>query len=400
MAKCDWNVAFFNIEISTCRTALTVHANEEGISNFLKEYGSSSQPPEVIFLSKISRPERRWNSWKIKDNETFVLEDPTPFIATYYVSVLNTPAPVLRIKFVEESAEPILCAALSNKIPTLTVNKQGWQKFLSALRCLRDHAYWFYITVVNDGWEHLPFQLTTPYRGPPEDEPFLGIEFIRTIPEEKMCLLLYLNYDEILADQKYTTQENIDNHCIFLSLDLGGNALGLLTFSQWIKEFAESDEIEKSFVNKWIDFVHKKGKPILEDKYIVLKKLTEKKSKPVLSFEFLHEQPHHLYIFANDEGFYCFAKKLASYAFAPDYDNSDFEIERRTVDLLNDDYIAFNGYRIHGGGYFYPKYNPLFAVQFNDKLLPQEADFQRYLICRNFINERVILHYDDTSAST
>jgi len=381
------DVTYFNVEVSDDmrsfdHSSLVFNASKKGIDVFLKMYGHLESPPEVISLENLKRPTRKWLSPRILENEKATPQDPTPYKAAdingYDWNLLLNSLWIELLK--DDEDHPILCAGIRDRKPLLIVNKKGWQKFLKLLQCLRDRSYWFFVTAVNPSWSHLPFQLTTPYRGEAGDHVFRAIEFIRLEPTEDIYLNTSPNY-------------------------MHATCTGLLLLSHWIHSFAMSQEMEKDICNRWSEFpANLKDEveltPPCEPEsppWIYLRKVKLDSPYPIFSLEKKEgDEIDNLYIFGNVKGFKELAEVIEEFAFSSDHDlfSSSPPEQHRRGDIveggLGPEGFQWQILSLAGGGKFTPKYNPL---RFNGTLAnpDQRSEFE---IEKNFINERILLTDD------
>jgi hypothetical protein len=374
------DVEYFNLEFSEDLNTLVFNASKKGIDTFLNTYGHLEVPPETISFEKSARPERRWHSQKLEENPNILPSDLTPFQVSF--SGKNMLVDMLHICFNEDDTESVLWADIRDEVPVavMTVNKKGWQQFLTLIHCLRDKSYWFYVSALMPAWHHLPFQLTAPYRGKPADRALMAIEFIRLEPSNEIFLKADLN-------------------------DVRGNATGLLLFSYWMRSFATSEEMEKDIYSRWNE--PPKGASDSKDPriWIHLRKTRLDSPYPLFSFEEESNStdPHSFpkgdfYIFGNQKGFEEIAQIVEEYAFLKD-DERFFPCNREKNEAqgwegchgdpveggLGPKGFCSWPWWIVGGPYYTPKYNP-YKFKENADIDPRS----RSEIRDNFINDRIL----------
>ena len=144
----DEGLEYFNVEVSYGKIQLVINASKRGITTFIESYGNLSVPPEVIFLNSLCRPKRNFISWEVHKNKDALPTDPTPYMA-YSAVNFNIKLKELHIQHIQ-SSESILAAGIRKGNPFLIVSSNGWQKFLTMLKVLRDQYFWFYVTIPNN----------------------------------------------------------------------------------------------------------------------------------------------------------------------------------------------------------------------------------------------------------
>lgn len=391
------DVEYFNLEVSECGTTLVFNASKKGLETFLRVYGNLETPPNYISFETLYRSQRIWCSREIQENTKALSTDPTPYmgVGSDKRNILQL---FLYIQFLDSSPEKtILAVGYKEKTgPVLVVNKNGWKKFLEMMRCLKDECYWFYVLAPRDeSWSHLPFSLTNPYPGDPQDHVFKAIECIRLEPEKCIFLSPYFNYGN-----------NIDEHDVACGRAYGhihGNSAGLLLFSQWMHEFAESPNFNQDILNVWNDIfrsVRSEEKQDYEDElpqWLHLRKVCVDSPYPVIALGGRADKTSNFYIFANTQGFQELAQLIEKSAFT--YDHNDFGLsassEGRWIGDLTKEITVpegvclCSGWELLEGAFFNPAYCPYAKHRFVPGALREGAG----AIASRFINERI--YYGD-----
>lgn len=383
---------YFNVEVSRCASTLAINASKKGIDTFLNTYGHLPIPPKVIAFKEMSRSQRKWASWDIRDNKKAVPTDPTPYMA-YPNSSFNQLVDELHFNVIEQAEDTLFAAGIHNGIVLFYLNEKGWKQFLSMLRCLRDQTYWFYVTIPhNDSWKHLPFQLSASYPGTSDDKIFKAIEYIRLEPDNEAYLSTSLSLEEIERARVNNCCED-QNYFFGVTVTITGNSTGLLLFSKWMHEFALSPAQSHIILNQWETILESlTKKPQIKQPFnrIHLQKIEMNSSYSIFSFEGKDDGSEELYIFGNDKGFEELSQVIEEYAFNFDH---EYFFERPSNKRLRGDSteglwgkqgtLSLMGWELLGGGLFTPKYYPL---RFN-------YDRKSIEIEENFINDRIVLNY-------
>ncbi|MBF8263069.1 MAG: hypothetical protein HW387_734 [Parachlamydiales bacterium] len=383
---------YFNLEVSPCKATLAFNASKEGIDSFLKIYGHLPTPPKSISFKQWHRPQRTWHSWCLRHNYHALATDPSPH-RVFCASDINSLHDELRIQFLQTDQTNVIFAAGCNPqdgVPILTVNRKGWETFLNMLRCLRDKRYWFYVTEPNnESWLHLPFLLTSPYPGDPDDHVFKIVEFIRLEPEERV----FLDLDEI--------KQHDENGCISFYMDMRSNSVGSLLFSQWMREFASSQDVSRNILNHWNDIFNsvRYGEPRwgedIAPAWLYLMKTCTDSPYPIFSFGTRGDGTNDIYILGNAKGFEELADFVEEAAFTVDYDYSGSRPPNQRIRgyislgvLFPDGVHPIKGWGLYYGGNHSPAYQSL-SVDRADYKAVEEAE-------RAFMNERIF--YGDTGS--
>lgn len=294
-------VSYFNLEISSNFDSLIFNTIKNGIDHFLKLYAHLDTPPESISFVKWQRPHRTWFSPRLFVNPKATNKDPTPYcVQSFNGSTKNHLIQTLKINYFEKNESPIFFAKLKNQIPSLFLNKKGWQTFLTLLHHLRDESYWFFVTSPNPHYQgHSVFQLSMPYFMQEHDQLSI-MEFIRLEPDKDFYL-------DVLAA-----------FC--------GNNTGFLLLSHWMRDFAISSVEQKDICNRWNNYPKSLQQTNLiydhlHPTWIHLHKIKIDSSHPLISFETKEgESKEHLYVFGNQKGFEEIAEIAKEYAFSSGHD--------------------------------------------------------------------------------
>ncbi len=373
------DVTYFNLEISPNFDALVFNASKKGIDAFLKVYGHLDIPPQSISFSQWHRPHRRWFSPDISINQKASHKDPTSFIIRCFNSYrLNELICDLRIEYISENDSHIFFVKLTNKIPILCLNQKGWKTFLTLVRHLRDHSYWFFVTSHHPLYQGPPvFELSVP-KDIPQNQLLNILEFIRLEPEKT----IYLD----------------------TSSDLQGNCTGLLLFSQWMDDFAVSDVEEKDICNRWNNYPENLQQKHLNydlenPTWIYLRKTKKDSPYPFISFETLKGESEvppeeNIFIFGNQKGFLEFAEMLEQFAFSADHES--FRItppDRRLKGEEAEGGLGAQGFHywgwyVYGGGLLSPRYRPIRFLNNAANPYPYTSECEVYM---NFINDRTVM---------
>jgi len=353
--------SYFNVEITHSKNTLVINASKKGVDLFLQSYGADLDlPPKEIALKSISRPQRRWTSWKLIKNPEALPTDPTQYMAPYTENRINSLAETLQIKFSEQDQQGrIFYAYFDNVVPVIVVNAEGWRLFLRKLETLRDKRDWFYVTRPNGhAWEHLPFQLSESSKG---KIVFDAIECIRLEPEQEVKLWASFDIEDL---------ESGDSNYFWRQQYIGGNSAGLLLFSDWMEDFADNSRLFE-------DIQHP-----TETSWIRLRKTGEDFAEPLISFESLQDGSADIYIYGNQAGFRELADITECYAFSTDH---DCFLESPPENRMKGDTTpgilgpkgsrSLKSWEVVGGCFFSGKYNP--------ELLDAYA-------IKNFVNQRII----------
>lgn len=399
------DIEYFNLEISYCCSTFIINASKKGIEAFLKQYAHLEVPPPSICFQKWSRPQRVWKSRSIETNPEVLPTDPTPYMARGALNP-NHLHPILHIRFLEDDSEKAIfavgCKHTQDIIPVLTVNRKGWKKFLDILNCLLNKCYWFYVTAPRDAsWNHLPFLLTDPYPGDPEEHVFLALECIRLEPEK----VIYLS-TEVSVLQESIWHNNIEDLSAPLTAGgyIHGNSAGLLMFSKWMHDFAISEEPSQDILNQWNDIFKsvRYGQPFESERpsphWFHLRKICENSSGPALAFGALPDGSPDFYIFGNPWGFEELSRLTERSAFY--YDHEDFFARSQkecfggqlTKDIpAPEGIILFHGWELLEGAFFNAAYNPYSKHRFiEDPVVEPGIE-----IIKRFINERIYYGNND-----
>ena len=387
---------YFNIEISPRKSTLVINASKKGIDSFLQKYSSLMPFIGEISFQNLNRPQRRWFSWDVEENNNPLPTDLTPYTAGSNGDSMNNLTNIMHVQFLGNNhQETILCVGLQNEIPNLIINEKGWQKFLEMLRCLRDESHWFYVTLPNANSSRLRFQLTTPYRGNSQDHIFKAIECIRLEPEEHIYLRACLDLESIESGRKDSDFQ--DPKYFFGARNLiRGNCAGLLLFSQWMQDFANHNETSRDILNRWNErpknhpgfFFENDNLPKPHPTWLHLRKTREDSPFAIFSFEGLDDGSTDLYIFGNSKGFEELSQVVEEFAFNSDHEDfwdspPDKGHKGNTMlGLLGPEgFRSLGGWQILGGAFYNPTYNPLRFEKMNSTTDIKEI----------FVNERSIL---------
>jgi hypothetical protein len=353
---------YFNIEIPSL-DVLVINASKKGLDTFLKLY--SDIIPERIILKGWSLPNRRWT--------TFSRTDFFRLTKHYLRDGLSKTIEHLDICFIDDYEETTIFSAEFRDGPVLFVNRRGWQKFLDALRHLRDENYWFYIpTPSHNPGMNLRFELSDPYEGEQKDHVFKCIECIRLEP-----------YEEISLKVKGKLRPN------GLYAFIRGNCTGLLLLRYWLDSFANSGEKYQEFINEWPVFSC--GIPdneVYKSNKICLHKI-DSEDIPLISFQ-CQEGSSDFHMFGNKKGFQEIYEWIEWYAFDSDHDDWYLELRSGKKEVYKGSlsaevepakhFIRAEGWEIVGGCFYDQKYNPLHGHYY-----PIDPDVKQ-----KFIRERLV----------
>ena len=347
---------YFNIEIPRDGSAFVINASKRGIDSFLERY--SDPIPKVIHLDNWSRPYRKWESHSL--NELYKLTNTwSPRVDLLWVE--NE----LHIQLVEEDHQPLLCVGGCRDVPlgyegyppTLTVNRKGWQKFLDALRYLRDENFWFYIPSpsLNPGLQ-LRFELSEPYKGNRWDHVFPCIEMIRLEP-----------YEEISLEIEDIEPPDFSSFII-------GNCSGELLLCYWLYSFAEDQEKEREIINYWTRFSHRRDEPSPDPTTLVFHRIEDERFRyPSFSIQ-CKEERKVTHIFGNSSGFQEFGIAIENFAFRKDHEKWILEsttgksppfLGSLSKEILpTENFYRAKWWGINGGGGYDKRYNPIMGCYF------------------------------------
>ncbi len=399
------DVEYFNLEISYCGTTLVINASKKGIEAFLRLYAPLEIPPPSISFQKWNRPQRLWKSECLEEDPNALSTGPTPYVACSGVR-LNCLRPTLHTRFLEtHSEEAILavgCKHTQDIIPILTVNKKGWEKFLDILSCLLNKRYWFYVTALHNAtWKHLPFLLTDPYPGDPEEHVFNALECIRLEPEKVIFL-----HTAVSVFQESIWHENKRDLSAPLTAggEIVGNSAGLLMFSKWMHDFAISDESSQDILNQWNN-TFKRGRDYrsyrtedLPPRSLHLRKTCLDSPYPVLAFGAQANGSPDFYIFGNPWGFEELSRLTETSAFYYDHDLFLAHSQKEcfggyiTKDItVPEGIVLFQAWEILEGAFYNAAYNPYGKHLFVEGAVDEPAG----TIMARFVNERIYYGNND-----
>lgn len=341
--------AYLNISSFYQEKVLVINASKEGITHFLDLYAELEIPPAVIPLQDLHTPYRN-GSLRPVINELTQDSDLIPHCVELYDRGYGRVQLELNIHFIEGNQKtPILCAGISGEaafpsysLTSLTMNREGWKEFLVILRHLRDKSQWFYVTTPQPAWSHIPFKLSTPYAGDPQDMPLLAIECVRLEPEEKLFLVACLD--------KKGVEEGLNG------IDIRGNPTGLLFFSRRIEQFIESKE-EMMLIHN-TQTTHPLAKEVsYPDHTIQLRKVETNLTSSVLSFEYKKGAYDTLYIFGNNAGLKGLSDTFWTYAYKWDHEEFYKRAQNYPGDLTpgvlfgGEGFCSLGGWHLLGGAY-------------------------------------------------
>lgn len=366
---------YLNIDAHPFLKVLVINASKEGLTVFLDLYSKLDIPPSIIPLQYLRSNQRRWSPKKIVLNPDVTPSDPTP----YSIGECAAGARIqeyLQIRFLEESEETLIfCPGVTERQVTLTMNLLGWKQFLAILTYLRDRSTWFYVTHVQPGWKHLPFQLTPPDAACSDDVLFYAMECVRLEPVDEIYLIVQIN-----SENSY--------------VGVRGNPSGLLWLTKQIDEFIASTNEDMCIHNIWtrFPFGDRKASP---EHFIHLQKVNFLESDKILSFEYREGVLDRLYIFGNKVGLQGLSEELWNYAFEEDHEVFHRRSSFCAGDLVNttfgsQDFHSARGWELMGGMYLTEKYDPLSEIAFKTKI-PREELLKKKEPLLNFVNQKVVL---------
>ncbi|MDR3623605.1 MAG: hypothetical protein P4L16_00490, partial [Chlamydiales bacterium] len=242
MEKLKLNTCYFNIVAFRLTKVLVINASKEGITTFLARYGKYEIPPQIIPIQDLYCQERFWYPKEVIQNPNVTPSDPTPYCALKAHGPHRIPQS-LHIRFITDTNDSLIFSpsitehGFTDEKVTLTMNLQGWKQFLKMLTHLHDNSTWFYVTIPQPSWKHLPFQLTAPDKNYPNEIIFNAIECIRLDPKDKVFFIAN------------AFQENFKAPIYVRVL---GTPSGLLWLANWITTFIKSTKEEEYFHNTWI----------------------------------------------------------------------------------------------------------------------------------------------------